>query len=266
MSEACAPEATSSAYLHNVPDLVKALVQVHLVLQNPEANRRADVRSDKGNYHYEYADLDEVYTKVRKTCAEHGIVITHDVKVEGGRVAVTTELLHVSGQALVTTLSQSCTGPIQTMGGVITYLKRYGISARLALAVDRDDDANGASGNAASIAPKPRGTFKASGTPPESPRPAEPPATSAPAPTDQLDPRARLLRSMVGLAREFGATVSRQKDVGAVERALFGQPASSLPDAKVAELAAKFGAPTEPLRTWVRERLTTAELIGVNHE
>src|SRR5690625_3443806 len=57
-------------------------------------------------------------------------------------------LFHSSGEWMQSDpLKMPANPSIQDMGGQITYMKRYSLSALLGIATEKDDDANGASGN-----------------------------------------------------------------------------------------------------------------------
>lgn len=94
-----------------------------------------------------YADL----ASVRDACHEHlsnaGIAVVQTPSVaDDGRVAVTTMLIHKSGQWMRDTLiaQPKDDGP-QAMGSVITYLRRYSLAAFVGVAPE-DDDAEAGEG------------------------------------------------------------------------------------------------------------------------
>ncbi len=63
-------------------------------------------------------------------------------------LSVETMLLHESGEWVKSEpLQVSASSNMQDMGGQITYMKRYSLSAMSGLPTEKDDDANGASGN-----------------------------------------------------------------------------------------------------------------------
>ena len=281
MNESEIQASAPQAWTHQCPELVKALVRVQAELSNVEANREAHVRSEKGNYSYAYADLAEVYDVVRPLCSKHGIALTHDVWFDGPRVFVSTELLHESGQALRSVLSAPAVGTIQGNGGLITYLKRYGVSARFALATDRDDDANGASGNTATTGPRPAGGNQGQRQAPpqrqeqrnEPPR-REPPSQGAPAqerkaaaptpdpkPAGTIPPREELRTLAVTFARFLGALIKDDDEIDTLERAWFSAPIAHLTDEKVSTELPKFRAPTDKMKDWCVTKLKNGGLM-----
>jgi len=93
-----------------------------------------------------YADLESVWNACRKALAENGLAVVQSTSgVEGG-VAVTTTLLHSSGQWMRDTLAlhpKEMTP--QGIGSAITYGRRYALAAMVGV-YQTDDDAEAAHG------------------------------------------------------------------------------------------------------------------------
>jgi len=114
-----------------------------------------------------YATLDGIMETVRPALAAHGLAVVqgviHPETGEGGRlvgIMVETRLVHTSGEWLASVVPVPVAkGDAHGLGSALSYGRRYGLSALLALSTDEDDD-----GNAAAKAP-----------------PAKPPAKPAPA-------------------------------------------------------------------------------------
>jgi hypothetical protein len=114
-----------------------------------------------------YATLDGIMETVRPALAAHGLAVVqgvvHPETGEGGRlvgIMVETRLVHTSGEWLASVVPVPVAkGDAHGLGSALSYGRRYGISALLALSTDEEDD-----GNAAAKAP-----------------PAKPPAKPAPA-------------------------------------------------------------------------------------
>jgi hypothetical protein len=121
-----------------------------------------------------YATLDGIMETVRPALAAHGLAVVqgvvHPETGEGGRlvgIMVETRLVHTSGEWLASVVPVPVAkGDAHGLGSALSYGRRYGISALLALSTDEDDD-----GNAAAKAP-----------------PAKP-APAAPAPGQRLHDR-----------------------------------------------------------------------------
>jgi hypothetical protein len=119
------------------------------------------IGKDRENSHFrnKYATLDSIMETVRPTLAKHGLSViqgmtfpTEDANGVVRAFVLETMLLHKSGEFI----SNASVMPVvksdpQGVGSAITYGRRYGVSALLALATDEDDD-----GNAAAAAPQKR--------------------------------------------------------------------------------------------------------------
>lgn len=89
-----------------------------------------------------YADLASVWVACRGPLAANGLAVLQGVATEGNHVTVTTRLVHSSGQWAESVASADArdAGP-QSIGSVVTYLRRYALSAMVGVAPD-DDDGN----------------------------------------------------------------------------------------------------------------------------
>jgi hypothetical protein len=94
-----------------------------------------------------YADLTAVWDACRKPLSDNGLsVVQMPVDAEPGRVALTTILLHASGQYLSSTVSTRIVkDDPQGVGSALTYLRRYTLAACVGIVADEDDDGNHAS-------------------------------------------------------------------------------------------------------------------------
>lgn len=120
----------------------------NLVTASAEARNtfKTVVKSSK-NPHYksDYAGIEEVIDAVDKSLSEKGIVIFQMPTSVERNVVVTTLLSHKSGEWLLfhteVPASQGSRFDVQTVGGAITYARRYALKALLFLA-EEDDDGN----------------------------------------------------------------------------------------------------------------------------
>lgn len=154
--------------------IAAALVKFQAAARMVGRDKTAHVRSDKGNYSYNYADLATTIeaTREARAAAELAVVQapTGDERVG---FTVTTTVLHSSGQWMEFDLSlRSGDTKPQTIGSLITYLRRYSYSAALGIATEEDDD--GAAAQAATSSG--RGPRSAA---PRAPAAAPPPANDA---------------------------------------------------------------------------------------
>lgn len=95
-----------------------------------------------------YADLGSVIEAARQPLAQHGLSFTQLVGGDGGTVTLDTILLHSSGEyigQMVSLPSGDDKGRslAQSAGAVITYLRRYALSAILGIYADEDTDGGG---------------------------------------------------------------------------------------------------------------------------
>lgn len=144
--------------------LAAALVKAHAQFQ--------PIHKDAKNpfFNSKFASLDNIMVEVRPILAALGLSLVQGVNapetVEGHLMVinVTTTLLHESGEWVsVDVVVPVAQAPVekgkpekapnaQTAGSAITYGRRYGVSALLALSTDEDDDGNAASRPAARTA------------------------------------------------------------------------------------------------------------------
>jgi hypothetical protein len=90
-----------------------------------------------------YVDLATVMESILPILAKNGLALTQFVSNLDGQSALTTTLLHTSGEYI------SATMPLllpkndpQGQGSAITYARRYGAMAALGIVADEDDDGN----------------------------------------------------------------------------------------------------------------------------
>lgn len=117
-------------------DLIcKAFVQARSKLRNPHR----DSQAARGKY----AKLEAIVALVNPILVEHGLTFTQTVKCTANHMRVRTTLIHESGQTMFTDSAPMQFGDKptpQTIGGLTTYAKRYGLLAMLGIEHDLDDD------------------------------------------------------------------------------------------------------------------------------
>jgi len=102
-----------------------------------------------------YATLDDVIATVREPLASNGLAYTQMLTDNGAGPALTTMLMHESGQWLASTVGIDVmadhrgVNALQAFGASLTYMKRYALSAMLGVSSDEDDDASSYSGSGA---------------------------------------------------------------------------------------------------------------------
>lgn len=119
--------------------LAKALVNLRKTLKNPK-------KSSKG-YNWNYASLTEIHESINEPLIENGLTITQQptsTMIDGAfLVGVKTILLHESGESMETDFYSPCKDfDPKTIGGFITYYRRYATLAMLDLAPDDEGENN----------------------------------------------------------------------------------------------------------------------------
>ena len=113
------------------------------------ASEMPKVPKDKVNPHFKskYASLSIMIEKATPILAANDLAIVQQIDGD----ALTTTLLHSSGEYITATAAMPCANPTnpQAMGSAITYARRYAYGSILSLDIDDDDDAN-----AATVVPK----------------------------------------------------------------------------------------------------------------
>ena len=143
-------------------ELAVALAAAQSNMKAPKKDREVEVATRAGSkYKFRYATFDAIVESVRGPLTTAGIAFLQSAELDESNVTVETMLLHKSGQWISSTIGAHLdpgAGP-QGLGSLISYLKRYALSAILGVVADEDDDGNAASGNEATVqgrkAPKP---------------------------------------------------------------------------------------------------------------
>jgi hypothetical protein len=92
-----------------------------------------------------YADLGAVIEAAKPVLAANGLAVSQLVSGSGNEIAVTTVLMHSSGEYIETTISlplgdEKGKSQAQVAGSVITYLRRYSLSSIIGIYADEDGD------------------------------------------------------------------------------------------------------------------------------
>jgi len=150
-----------------IVELAKALSRFQAEVKNP-ANT-----ANNPFYKSKYAPLSEILNVVRPVLANHGLSVMQMPGGDSQETSITTVLMHESGEWIESEplTMKSVKNDPQGAGSVITYARRYSISAILGISSEGDDDANSASGLDEG---KPKGK-----TEPKSTAPPKPPTQSA---------------------------------------------------------------------------------------
>lgn len=134
-------------------NIASALAKSWAAIESPKHNAKVQVNTRKGGkYTFEYTDLNGILAAVRPIFIQNKLTIMQNSysTIENGitLACVETTFLHESGEyAKSYPLKFPAAESMQDFGGQITYMKRYSLAAMLGIATEKDDDANGSSGN-----------------------------------------------------------------------------------------------------------------------
>jgi ERF superfamily len=129
----------------SIAALAKALATAQKTIQNVAQNREVEVPikdkqtgAIKGRYKFSYATLASILTEIRATLTEQGLWYTQFVR-DGHMI---TRLFHESGEWMDTghLPLPDIKGSPQDIGSIISYFKRYSLSAAIGLATEEDND------------------------------------------------------------------------------------------------------------------------------
>lgn len=179
-----------------VDQLFGALAAAQANFGEIERVLRAEIKSQKANYEYDYAPLDKVLQAVRPHLSAQGLAVMQFPLATNNRVTVRTMLAHKSGQWIRNDLTVASEGNFpREIGSAITYARRYALQSMLGVAPNYDDDGGAASGDRSGpprSAGRRRPADQNQPAPPEgqkpSGRPAQRPATPAASAVPQEPP------------------------------------------------------------------------------
>lgn len=102
--------------------------------------------ADNPFFKSKYARLDKIMSEALPKLTAHGLAVSQLVDNIDGQSALTTVLMHTSGQSIRSTMPLILSkGDPQGQGSAITYARRYSLAAILGIVIDEDDDGNKAS-------------------------------------------------------------------------------------------------------------------------
>jgi ERF superfamily protein len=180
-----------------INELAAALSKAQALIQPASKDaENAGFKNAKTGKASKYADLTAVWEACRAPLSTNGLsVIQLPADADAGRVALTSMLMHASGQYISSTFSMRLMQDTpHGAGSALTYLRRYALAALVGVVADEDDD-----GNAASNHNQPASYSK------PAPKPA---AHSAPAekPEDERDQLIKAIKAIAPAAKALGVT------------------------------------------------------------
>lgn len=137
--------------------LLPALLEARKEFEEIPRTRPVKVKGEKGSYEFKYAPLDTIDKAITPKLAAHSLVLTQTaVRYPFGDFLRTT-IWHTSGEWIANEIEIQVPrgGGSAAYGGALTYARRYGMSALLAIATETDNDAE--HDKAGGRQPKPQG-------------------------------------------------------------------------------------------------------------
>ena len=128
----------------SIAELSKAMAKFHQEVDQPMKDK------DNPFFKSKYVPLENVVEAINNCAPKHGLAFTQWATNDAsGRVGVATLLMHESGEYIEfdPVFMNADKNTAQGAGALISYLKRYSLSAVFGITSDKDDDANEASGN-----------------------------------------------------------------------------------------------------------------------
>lgn len=138
-----AERAPIALHSENLAHLLAALLLARKELPEIPRTRTVKVKSEKGQYEFKYAPLDTIDKAITPVLAAHELLLTQTaVRYPAGDFLRTT-LWHTSGEWIASEVEIQTPrgGGSAAYGGAVTYARRYGLSALLAIATETDNDA-----------------------------------------------------------------------------------------------------------------------------
>lgn len=114
-------------------NIYAALCKMQAALTTVEKGRQA--------YNFKYADLATIWEMIRRPLTDNGLSVTQLVNTENDKTYLITRLMHISGDAIESkALMEYAPKKVTEFGALITYYRRYMLSAMLGIVSDEDID------------------------------------------------------------------------------------------------------------------------------
>lgn len=129
-------------------ELATALAKAQGEFKPIEKNRAVVITTKSGGqYHFRYADLEEILTKTRPALTANGLALIQTVEIKENVLVLTCKLLHAAGDMITSELpipsAKEMAADPKAFGAAITYFRRYMVTAMLGVAADDDLDEDG---------------------------------------------------------------------------------------------------------------------------
>lgn len=126
----------------NISQIALAMSKFKMKVGIIPKDQKVTIRNEKNgtSYDYFYADLAGIDEKITPAEFENELAHTQLFEEVASGTILHTVILHSSGQWLRSTIKVAEHEKIQSLGGEITYLRRYALAAAYGLVTDKDDD------------------------------------------------------------------------------------------------------------------------------
>jgi hypothetical protein len=133
-------DARDEMQSEKIGQLAKALSLAHGKMKALGKAKSAQIKSEKGNYSYQYADLADVIDVYRGPLSDNALAVTQTLRIADGHMVLVTKLAHESGEFIDSEYPLANYTRPQEQGSAITYARRYAVTALLGIAAEEDDD------------------------------------------------------------------------------------------------------------------------------
>lgn len=149
-----------------------------------EKNRSVEITMKTGGkYRFRYADLEQILAKTRQALSSNGLALFQSLETQPNNAVLRCELVHKDGGRVSSEVSIPHPHTVQdpkSFGAMVSYYRRYMVTAMLGVAADDDLDEDGQEGS------QPTGhTSQPTGQKPAVTQPQRRPATTKPEQTGE---------------------------------------------------------------------------------
>lgn len=131
--------------------LYAALAAAQGAFQAIEKNRSVEITMKTGGkYRFRYADLEQILAKTRQALSANGLAIFQLLETQPNNAVLRCELVHKDGGRVSSEVSIPHPHTVQdpkSFGAMVSYYRRYMVTAMLGVAADDDLDEDGQEGD-----------------------------------------------------------------------------------------------------------------------
>lgn len=150
-----------------------------------EKNRSVEITMKTGGkYRFRYADLEQILAKTRQALSANGLALFQSLETQPNNAVLRCELVHKDGGRVSSEVSIPHPHTVQdpkSFGAMVSYYRRYMVTAMLGVSADDDLDEDGQEGSQ----PTGQATSQPTGQKPAVTQPQRRPAASKPEQTGE---------------------------------------------------------------------------------